>query len=479
MNRYGNLDPGGYSLLLHAWSKIDRGLVWLRLSPFLFFLLTIVILGRHAWELTGSRTAALLACFIPLAYAQVLHFVFEIRAYSMEVAGVVAAGYLLHRVSRAPSACNHLALGVVCAVFLTSRYSFVIVAAAVVLAVAWVRPRRLVSLLGLLVPILVSGTLIYRVALSHHLVSLGGGAGAPDYVKAWVLRGQPLATVVVVALENLFSPAALPVTLAAAGLGAWPIVRRWPAMQGWPGTCSFPAIASVAVLTQLISAALSVKGAYPWHIGYKWSLYLHGISMLCVLYLATAAWWSARRDDVPLAAVLLVLWVAVCLTVRAATYQRLNFDDLGPALERLNTMSPPPGSVFVTHYQIPALRYLYELGPYRGDARYPAVFRLERGTEKKLTIDAARECLAYVLSPDPVDELLRRLPGTRLVPVPGVNPPNLIGIDAEYRRRGEAPDACGASSAGDRPTAGSPAAGSSAGETESRGSVAGSPRPPR
>jgi hypothetical protein len=441
-NRFANLDPGGYSLLMHAWTRLDSGLVWLRLSPFLFFLLTVALLARHAWEITGSRMAALLAAFMPFAYGQVLGFAFEIRAYSMEVAGVVAAGYVLHRAVRAPSLGNHLALGVVCAVFLGSRYSFAIVTAAALLALAVVRvwklgrPRdELENAAALLVPILNGGLVMYRATLRHHLRWAGehpGAMQAPKYVQAWVLRGQPLAAVAAVLWENFFSPPALPIAFALAGLALWPVARRRPLLARWPGACSFVAVACMALFAQLLSAALSLRGAYPWNMGQKWSLYLHGISMLCALYLGSAAWWGSRRwwrAPLPAAVVLLV---AMLLTARAAVFRYTHWADLGPALSRLNTMALAPGSVLVTHYEIPTVRYLYELGPFRGDRRYPGVFRFERDAETaaRSPIDVRQECLEYVISPAPLDVLAARLPDSRLARVAGPVPPYLISIDA-------------------------------------------------
>jgi hypothetical protein len=355
------------------------------------------------------------------------------------------------------------------------------------------------NLAGLLVPILNSGAMIYRFTLRHHVAAgLGGTAGAlqaPEYVKAWVLRGRPLATVAAVSWENLASPPALPVTLALAGLAVWPLARRWPRMRRWPGACSFPAVVIMVLLVQLISAALSLGGYYPWNVGRKWSLYLHGISMLCVLYLGAAAWWGGERwRRAPPVAVLVLLVVAL-LTVRAATYRRVHRADLGPALARLNTMALAPGSVLVTHYEIPTVRYLYELGPFRGDGRYPGVFRFERRAEMnaRSPIDAREECLEYVVSPAPLDVLATRIPGIRLAPVPGPAPPHLIHIDPGTPRpphcpeprltrvewRGAALDVYRFSSVGDPPTAGSPGAGNSAHGTGPGGSVAGSRHPPR
>ena len=442
-NRFANLDPGGYSLLFHLWTRIDQGIVWLRLSPFLFFLLTLVVLVRHAWELTGSRTAALLAAFIPFAYGEVLAFAFEIRAYSMEVAGVVTVGYVLHRAVRAPSLGNHLALGIVCAISLGSRYSFVVVTLAALLALASARLGTLgrlrdeiENLVALVVPILNSGVMLYRFTLRHHLAGTGqANMRAPEYVRAWVLRGQPPAALAALVWENIASPPAIPITVMVLGLALWPFARRWASVRAWPGACSFPAVATMALLTQVLSAAFSAAGIYPWSISQKWSLYLHGISMLALLYLAAAAWSAVRQSwPAPLLAAAIML-VAGLLTVRASTFQRTHWADLGPSLGRLHARPVAPGSVLVTYYEIPTIRYFYELGPFRADARYPGIFRFERREEalSRLPIDASRECLDYVVSPAPLDLLAERLPGARLTRVPGLTPLYLISIDSAPR----------------------------------------------
>jgi len=337
--------------------------------------------------------------------------------------------------------------------------------------------------------------MVYRFALMDHLAALGGaGVRAPSYVKAWVLRGQPLAAVAATAWENVLSAPALPVTLAAVGLVAWPFVKRSPQVQRWPGASSFPAVATMAVVAQVLSAAISARGSYPWHFAQKWSLYLHGLSMLCAVYLGAFAWWSAESARGPVPRVP-VLAIAIVLTVHAAAYRRTVGDDLAPALERLNAMSPSLGSVLVTHHQIPTVRYLYELGPFRGDARYPAAFRFERRVERdaQSPIHAAQECLEYIVSPLGLDELAMRLPGSRLTPVPDVVPPHLIGIDtgnarpphcsgrrtATSRVTRDASYGARDSSAGDRPTTGSPGWRSNAHGAASAGPAAESRHRPR
>jgi hypothetical protein len=59
MNRAENLDPGGFSLLLHFWSAYGKGLKCLRGLSFAFFLLGAASLGLLGWRLTRSAPFAL------------------------------------------------------------------------------------------------------------------------------------------------------------------------------------------------------------------------------------------------------------------------------------------------------------------------------------------------------------------------------------------------------------------------------------
>lgn len=447
MNRAANLDPGGYSLWLHVWSAGGHGLAWLRLSAYLFLPLSAVLLACWARELTGSVSAACLAPFIPFAYGLVLSFAFEIRAYSMEIAGVVASGYALHRVVRDPGHLNHLVLGLVLSVFVWSRYSFVVGAIAALGALACVRARafgrsrsELEKLACLLVPFLNSAALVYRFMLRHHLGQLKparatppgavqAAVEAPEYVRAWMLEGQSLGALPAALQENLLSPPALPITLTLIVLVLWPRARRLRSIAEWPGARTFPAVATMVFFAQLISAALSLRGSYPWSMGQKWSLYLHGASIVCVLYLASAGWCAMRRWRAAPALAAAALVLAAGLTARAATFRRVHWADVSPALVQLDAMPLRPRSVFVAVHDVPTLRYFYELGPRRGLGRYPEAFRFERLRETS-RIDAKQECLEYAVSPLDLEALSRRLPGVRLSRVAGPASTSLSRIDA-------------------------------------------------
>ena len=99
-NQNYNLDPGGFSLLLHFWSFVGNGYLWLRLLPFLFFVLTIIGFIYLAYRWTGNKYTAVLMGFIPMIIPMIYHEAFEVRAYSMEVLGVVAGAIAIDSLQR-------------------------------------------------------------------------------------------------------------------------------------------------------------------------------------------------------------------------------------------------------------------------------------------------------------------------------------------------------------------------------------------
>ena len=201
-NRFANLDPGGYSILLHYWTKIDKGIVWLRLSAFIFFLVFVGFLGLIAWEWTRSLRFSALSMALPFLFDPAIYFATEIRAYSMEIAGIAVGTFVLNRVFRNPSIKNLLILGFVCAAFLSSRYSYIVFVGSVccsylIFLIRQPREKRLSLIpvfLGFLLPILVSGLFIYKFTLSrfieYSLVKTTPELLAPDYVQAWILKGK-------------------------------------------------------------------------------------------------------------------------------------------------------------------------------------------------------------------------------------------------------------------------------------------------
>jgi len=417
-NAIANLDPGGFSLILHYWMRVDTGIVWLRLLPYLWFAVGMTLLAVLAWRLTRSGMFCLLAAAVPLGYGQWLYHASEIRAYSMELTGVIAAAYLLDRALHSPTRSSAFVLGSSCALFLTSRYSFALVtAAAVVTYVIFARRSWLragiafrAGLLELIFPLVIAAGLIYALTLSTQAdFWLKGSAvsGAPDYVATHVLARQSWHGRGVLLLRNFLSPAAWPITLATTILL---LSRLVPARnpEGWWSRVirsgeRFRPLYCFAAATHVVSALASASGLYPWDIAAKWSLYLLAISALSLVSLAahavtlfsmTSVRSSRPFDTLRRTVPGIALGAAILACYHAAYYRHIYPVDLTPTLQVLATMDLRRHSVLVWGYETPTLRYLYESGPFRNDPHYPDSFQLEGWSPR---ID--RNCLRYAVWP--------------------------------------------------------------------------------
>ncbi len=167
-----NLDPGGFTILLHFWSKISNSHLWLRILPFLFFIGTVLsfIYISHLWF--KNLEIAILMGFIPILYPLALKLGFEVRAFSMEslatIISVIALEKLKWKITY-----KHLFLwSCVFSLFMTSRYSEIVVVFVVSLYVMFLifksnstLKNKLLSILVYSLPLLITLIYIYFFAL--------------------------------------------------------------------------------------------------------------------------------------------------------------------------------------------------------------------------------------------------------------------------------------------------------------------------
>lgn len=448
MNTFENLDPGGFSILLHLWTALGTGLAHLRALPFAFFLVGVLAFGGLGWRLTNSPLFAVAAAAAPCLYPAARYFGLEIRAYSMEMAGVAVAALALVLVHARPSVPRAALLGIACGAFLSSRYSFVFVAA-VVSAAFWlycVRPaartRRRRLALAFLAPAALGALMVWHGALRHQLPRGQSGLSiasvSPAYTWGSVLRHRPAD--LSLWRRNLLSPAALPITLCLLAVLArrrlYPTADGAAAAEDTARRRDAVAMLFTLVLgTQLVSAGASALGAYPWDLASRWSAYLLTVSALGGVALAAEARAlllaaTARRTDgglrgrrLRLAGGLAAALVVAAGTAGAMRHQQAaettHHPNVGLQIDLLPRGTLRERSVFVTFYEVPVLRYLYEHGPYAGRSEYPRAFRFETAEEwrAKTPIAARAEGIAYVITALPPADAQARFPDIALRPL--------------------------------------------------------------
>jgi len=384
-NAIANLDPGGFSLLLNLWTDYGTSGPWQRTLPLLFFAAGMVGLGMLAWTWRRSIPFAFAAGLVPVLYPILLDYSAEVRAYSMEFAGVVIGCLMLARLLKKPRIRSALLAGIVMGFFMTSRYSYALFAAAafLTLAIAW-RHRRsvLVLLAAFAVPLAISGALIlFLTFLPQYQARIAYQGGAfLEYFRFATATGKSAGEIAAKAAANLLMPAGLPISILAffgvLALAPASWRRRIGVGSISPATASFGVLAlAVLVLTVL------VWPWHPWDMKIKWSIWLNALSAVAVVRLTAGlleyagspdeSGWEARRWIT-----VGLLTVFVAFDLRLAFYRQPEGNTVVPALRYLEGVEPSASLVAVDHYWYPTVRYWYEYGSFAGSRLYPSSFRL-------------------------------------------------------------------------------------------------------
>lgn len=382
-NGLANLDPGGLSVLLHYWLKVDRSPAWQRLFPLLFFSSGLAAMGWLGWRWRRSLRFAVFSALAPAAFPMLLDYASEFRAYSMECAGVFWGCLLLDRLARNPRPANDLLAGAALALFLTSRYSYVCVAIAIaILAVGLIlrdeplpaaRARRLACLL--LPPLGAGIAVIWLGFLPQYRARITYDDGAMiAYLAGVKLPDAGLAAILAKAGWNLLHPATLLLILGP--VAAYLARRRRPeAFAGVPERTWLP----YALGGLVLAITVALWKWHPWDAGSKWSSYLQAVAAVILVRLAAdglalldqggpARLRRLAASACPVAGVALALILA--------THQRERIFDVAPALAYLNRNKPKFQQVAVEPHCYPTLRYFYDEGPFAGKTYYPRGFRL-------------------------------------------------------------------------------------------------------
>lgn len=127
-NRFYNLDPGGFSIMVYFWTLFSTSVYFLRVLPLLFFLASVYFLYRiltHE-KVSSSYVTVFLGAYV--VFAGLFFLIAEFRAYSMEICGTLMTLWLYLKYSDKLDYRRLLTISLVACFFCISRYSFIMVA---------------------------------------------------------------------------------------------------------------------------------------------------------------------------------------------------------------------------------------------------------------------------------------------------------------------------------------------------------------
>lgn len=414
-NGTGNLDPGGFTVLLHYWLQVDQSILWQRLLPQIFFVLALTMLACLAWRWKKNWRLILLALVLPAAYPLLLRFGYEVRAYSMEFAGVVAIFLMADLLIARPNLSRCFAVGLLTGFFLSSRYSFVFVALPACLLISahlWretASPHRcLLQLLLLLLPPLVAGVAILHFAFGpqYHARMVGDGGSRIQYFASHLFSFDEFGSSLWRLAKNLLHPRALPLWLVLA-IGLW--LRRRSQGASW-----FPKGAGrihyqIGLGTLLVTALL--WRWHPWDMSTKWSSYLHAVSLVLALRMVvdvsnsalltrlTGSRWEGRLQWLGPASI--TGFGILFLTFSWET--EFQMDAIRAYLDENRPSEKQQVAVSIPAY--PTVRYFYSDGPGKGADYYPEAFRTPSSGAPEPLVNGTTALLIYHSKNEQLDHL--------------------------------------------------------------------------
>lgn len=383
-------DPGAFTVLLRFWMMVfGFSPLAVRSLPFVFFLLTPVVVILSARRCGASPIFAALAGSIPLGFPMILHYATEVRPYSMEACAVALLFFLPCWLTDERRDRTVILIGCLAALLVASRYSaFIFGAAACLTALLPLRPFRAAVLRSLRfgAPVVIAAAVAYLLFARYQF---GGSHQAPAYVEPFLLRGKSAAAQLSLLREDLLGLNALPITvfLVGAPLFFWLGPRSLAGLRSVVGR-----MAVFCALSLIFTALASLAGMLPWAMHTRWSIGWQSLSACCLatVLVAASVWLCKRAAGRPWRTV--VIATAVCFAAvwsmqlkAAADVERPYYQTLGSNLKIL-AGSPDAKELrfLVQPAAAPTLRYLCELGPFKGTFSYPQRFHFETELEERV-----------------------------------------------------------------------------------------------
>jgi hypothetical protein len=342
-----NLDPGGFTILLHFVTFLGNTPVILRILPFVFFLLSFILIVKIAFFWKPDSNICLLCGFVLFVSSLPPHYAFELRAYSMEMFAVLFTLYLVHNKEKIYQKTSYAFFsGLVTAVGITARYSVIISVMPLFFFIGYdVITRRIdikkswIRLAAFVFPVLVMMVLVYCLTLRFQNPSIN----TPDYVNAFIFKKSGINSILGIKMAYLIPLLTMIILFI--------LFRKTKWFEKYNRFVVF------AVIQNIFFIALSILGKYTWGINSR-----HDIATLLIFILAIIPALFIILDKLTKHIIfvffvfsLVGFKVVLGIGFRYETWDSTYTNIRGSALNLTD-------NVLINHAASPTIRYLYEYG---------------------------------------------------------------------------------------------------------------------
>lgn len=353
-----NLDPGGFSVILHFWTMISNNHIFLRLLPFTFFIVAMLILVRLSLEWSPRNPLAYLGGFILLQSMLLSQYAFELRPYSMEMLAVIASLYFCYRIDNIFNNYRYaLFSGIFLAILLSSRYSALFAISSLLVVVFYnfffkkEYKKNIMSLIIFIVPITVSAILIYILTLRYQ-----NPTGVPPiYVNDLMMSGGNISNI-------LLNKASLLVLFPFLSLVFLYIISI-KSIYFKRIINPYKAYMTYAFILNSIFIVLSYLGKYPWAINSRWDISTHAIFVIAwlpIIFIATNFLYDKKHFLFKYSGIFIVLIFSLYFFDKASSFKYSALDSIYYNFTSNNVSIN--SNILTNAGATPSVKYLFEYG---------------------------------------------------------------------------------------------------------------------
>ncbi|MGN0236117.1 MAG: hypothetical protein ACI4BD_07420 [Paludibacteraceae bacterium] len=374
-NKYYNLDPGGFGILLHLWSFVSNNYIWLRLLPFIFFVGIVYGFYALAYHWTNNRNIALVISLFPLINSVLFPMAFEIRAYSMEALGVVLAVVALESLRQKISLPNLIRWSMVLSLFMLSRYSFIIVAFFASLYVLFLifqsdesTQKKLIQCIIYALPLLITLAYIYFAALRFQNPDIE----PLSYLEYAYLRYNP---------NRLKWGTDFVYILFLLSLSyIWFKSRTVQVLN------KYTSLLYMTVCVNVMFLILSFIGKHPWDIQLNRCISIITLSLLTFSILCAEAFCSIEKH-MDIKYLMLFLFI-----LYFGNNNRKSFKPRNDTLQQISYIDLSNKKIYADRWESPCIRYQIEFGILKGKITdYPMNYHAQKGQTHGLGIGSEKK----------------------------------------------------------------------------------------
>ena len=267
-----NLDPGGFSIILHFWTILSTNHNFLRSLPFLFFVIAMIVVFKLSTLWKSQNHLVYFGGFILLSSSLLKQYAFELRPYSMEMLTTIIALYFCYKIPDILNSRKYaLFSGSLLALLLTSRYSafFSILSLGILIFVMLIlkffKKKNVINFILFTIPIIVSVISICIFSLRYQNPS----GTPPEYIREFMFKTSSVSKILF-NKESFFTifPFLLLTLIFLFSLKI-KFLRKI--------TKQYRLYFFYALILNLIFILLSTLGRYTWGINSRWDISTHTI----------------------------------------------------------------------------------------------------------------------------------------------------------------------------------------------------------